>query len=102
MSDTSAPDRGDRWRRVASEVDRIVSAEDPEGLLALGAPADEYRNEVLPLTELVLRGAVTSDAVFEVWEHWFGPGSALARSPERLARMTERLDELVRRPERLS
>jgi hypothetical protein len=82
-----------------SAVDQVVSAEDPEGLLALGAPADEYRNEVLPLASLVLRDAVTSDAVFDVWEHWFGPQSALARSPERLARMTARLGELARRGE---
>ena len=72
-------------------VHRIVDALDPEGLLAFGAPADEYSPEVAALAELVAAGPVSSDGVLRVWEHWFGPGSSVARHPEALRRLTAAL-----------
>jgi hypothetical protein len=72
-------------------VRRVVDAQDPEGLLALGAPADEYSPEVAALAELVAAGPVTDAGVLAVWGHWFGPGSSVARNPERLHRLTSAL-----------
>lgn len=57
-----------------------MSREDPEGLLAAGAPADEYANEAVDLAALLRAGQpVTGDVLVEVWERWFGPGSGYVR-----------------------
>ncbi len=72
-------------------VRRIVDDLDPEGLLALGAPADEYAPEVAALAELVAAGPVVDTGVLAVWEHWFGPGSSVERHPDRLHRLTAAL-----------
>ena len=63
---------------------RILSREDPEGLLAIGAPTDEYSNEAADLAGLLRDGrSVTGEVMVEVWERWFGPGSGyLSRTPE--------------------
>lgn len=37
----------DQWQSARARVDGIVTREDPEGLLAMGAPEDEYRPEVV-------------------------------------------------------
>lgn len=75
-------------------VRRIVDGLDPQGLLALGAPADEYSPEVAALAELVAAGPVGAAGVLAVWEHWFGPASSLARNPELLHRLTTALANL--------
>lgn len=76
---------------LRAAVRGIVDALDPEGLLAIGAPADEYSPEVDALAGLVAAGPVTAADVLATWEHWFGPGSALARYPEHLHRLTAAL-----------
>jgi hypothetical protein len=75
-------------------VRELVDAVDPEGLLAVGAPADEYGRESDTLTSLVVRGQVSEAAVLEVWERAFGPGSGLSQQPEVLASMAGRLLDL--------
>lgn len=77
--------------RARAHVCRVVDAADPEGLLELGAPTDEYDGEVEDLTRLVVRGDVTADSVLEVWERWFGPRSALQRDPAQLEQLTQQL-----------
>lgn len=63
--------------QVRARVRRVVDEADPEGLLELGAPPDEYDPEIDDLTRLVVSGRVTVESVLAVWERWFGPGSAL-------------------------
>lgn len=79
---------------LRAAVTAAVAAEDPEGLLDIGAPADEYDPEVDDLVRLVAEGRVTTDRVVEIWEAWFGPGSALARRPEAAERLAGRLRQL--------
>lgn len=76
----------------------VIDAEDPEGLLAAGAPADEYSVEVPDLAQLVAEQRVTAAGVLEVWEHWFGPESSLKRRPDALERLTEGLERLSSSP----
>lgn len=58
----------------------VLNREDPEGLLALGAPTDEYSHEADDLARW-LRGGLplTGEVLTEVWERWFGPGSGYMR-----------------------
>ena len=74
---------------MAFELDRrppltavlgVLNREDPEGLLAVGAPADEYEPEADDLARRLRDGRrITGEALVEVWEHWFGPGSGYVR-----------------------
>ena len=75
-------------------VQAVVDAEDPEGLLAAGAPADEYSVEVPDLVQLVSEQRVTAAGVLAVWEHWFGPESSLKRRADALERLTEGLSRM--------
>ena len=84
----------DEGRALWSAVKAVIDAEDPEGLLAAGAPADEYSVEVPDLTQLVAEQRVTAADVLDVWEHWLGPGSSLQRRPDALEQLTERLERL--------
>jgi hypothetical protein len=50
----------------------ILNRHDPEGLLDLGAPADEYEAEARDLAGYVRTGRpVTADVLTRVWEEWF-------------------------------
>ncbi|MEJ7764670.1 MAG: hypothetical protein WKF86_04170 [Acidimicrobiales bacterium] len=61
------------YDRVRAEVKRVVDAADPIGLLATGAPDDEYDFEVTDLVKLVLGPReITADRVDAVWTRWFG------------------------------
>jgi len=72
----------DRINQLAA-VRAAIDAEDPEGLLALGCPADEYSHEVsiiaAKIHELALRKGSQATAeemaelVTEVWIQYFGP-----------------------------
>jgi hypothetical protein len=80
---------------VAQAVDEI----DPEGLLGMGAPPEEYGGESDRLTSLVVRDELTEQSVLAVWERAFGPGSYLSRRPDMLTSLTQRLLEVRdRRP----
>lgn len=62
----------------------ILSREDPEGLLASGAPQDEYAPEADDLSSRLRAGQpLTGDVLGEVWERWFGPGSGYVRRTPR-------------------
>lgn len=69
---------------------KSVVRADPAGLLAGGAPEDEYEPEVDDLCALVGMGreAVTAEAVAGVFDRWFGPGVV---PPEKAAEVTSRL-----------
>lgn len=59
---------------------RLLSREDPEGLLASGAPADEYSDEAADLAGSLRVGRpVTRAVLVDVWERWFGPGNGYVR-----------------------
>jgi hypothetical protein len=63
---------------VVSELDRrppfeailhVLSREDPEGLLAIGAPTDEYAHEAHDLARWLRDGRpITGEVLVEVWE----------------------------------
>lgn len=58
----------------------VLSQRDPEELLAVGAPADEYAPEANDLAQRLRDGQqITREVVVEVWERWFGPDSGYAR-----------------------
>ncbi|MGH3813523.1 MAG: hypothetical protein ACRDUV_13910 [Pseudonocardiaceae bacterium] len=99
MSGPDGVEQGrDRLRRNAAQcwadVQNAVDAEDPEGLLRLGAPLDEYAPEVKDLVRLVQDELVTPSRVLEIWERWFGPNSSLDRHPEILQRLTVALTRI--------
>jgi hypothetical protein len=84
------------WRKRYDEafaaVRDIVNEADPESLLKLGAPLDEYEPEVAQLVGLVLRADALSEVeVVEVWQRWFGEGHHL-----RGAAATALTDDLLR------
>jgi hypothetical protein len=63
---------------VLAAVEAAVNAVDPEGLLAGGAPADEYDPEVKDLAKRILAGSeLNRQLVQTVWSHWFGVPSRL-------------------------
>lgn len=73
----------------------VLGRADPEGLLASGAPVDEYANEAADLADRLRRGRrVTGEVLVEVWERWFGPGSGyVRRTPEpQVERLAAELD----------
>jgi hypothetical protein len=61
---------------LRSALRAVIDRRDPEGLLALGAPSDEYDPEAADLARLRSGGGpFTPTTVAEVWERWFGPRS---------------------------
>lgn len=75
----------------------ILSREDPEGLLASGAPLDEYAPEADDLSRRLRTGRpLTGDVLVAVWERWFGPGSGYVRRTLRpqIDRLVAELDDL--------
>lgn len=85
------------WRETSRAVAAVVDQLDPEGLLASGAPRDEYAAEAAELTRLVIRDAIEAAIILAYWESQFGPGSHLARTPQLLAELTQRLSEIKHR-----
>ncbi len=80
-------------------VDAILRAEDMEGLLAVGAPEDEYSDEAREIQFALeqlgddqLTSERVSTAVMHVWENSFGPFSA-----EDVQKRQPVLQELVNR-----
>ncbi|MEU4763588.1 hypothetical protein AB0H12_10045 [Actinosynnema sp. NPDC023794] len=73
-----------------------MSRWDPEGLLAMEAPEDEYEPEAKSFAALLGQGVtITPEVVRQVWEHWFGPDSAFVRlsSPAVLAEFAGELNQ---------
>lgn len=75
----------------------VLTRVDPEGLLAIGAPADEYAFEADELAGRLRDGRpVTTEVLVEVWERWFGPDSGYVRrtSMSQVAKLAAELDAL--------
>lgn len=88
--DAAAPD-GD----LVEALLHVLGQHDPEGLLDLGAPGDEYRPEATHLALLVSENrALTPQLVATVWHHWFGTASSLLTnvSPQECTRLAEHLE----------
>ncbi|WP_346621524.1 hypothetical protein [Blastococcus montanus] len=79
------------WEQLGSAVGEVVNQSDPEGLLDMGAPQDEYSSEIDSLTSLAVREDLTERSVLAVWERAFGPGSCLSQRPELLTSLTQQL-----------
>ena len=79
------------WEQLGAAVGQVVNQLDPEGLLHMGAPPDEYSSEIDSLTSLAVRGDLTEQSVLTLWERAFGPGSYLSQRPELLTSLTEQL-----------
>ncbi len=76
---------------------QVLNREDPEGLLAAGAPLDEYSNEAADLAVLLREGRpVTTEVLVDVWEHWFGPDAGYVRraSKTQIDHLAKELDAL--------
>lgn len=73
--------RNERYEAIKA----IINAWDPEGLLAMGAPDDEYDPETLSIlwSRYRMTNAKTATQVVdEVFEHYFWPGSSVFHDPE--------------------
>jgi hypothetical protein len=83
-----------------SQALQVISRHDPEGLLDIGAPSDEYAPEAEDFARLLTAGAtLTPEVVADVWEHWFGPDSGLVTDggPAAVSALADDLDDLRRR-----
>ena len=65
------------YKAELRQVRAIVNAVDPIGLIAMGAPEDEYDPEVADLVRL--RGHVRADEVVQVFVRWFGEDGQMER-----------------------
>lgn len=93
MSSSDDRLRGD-WVQLRELVGRLVDELDPEGLLAIGVPGDEYAGEIDRLTGLLVHDDVSERTVLALWEGAFGPGSQLSRRPEVVTSLTRALLDL--------
>ncbi|ALG14320.1 hypothetical protein [Kibdelosporangium phytohabitans] len=78
-------------------VRAVLNEHDPEGLLDLGAPDDEYDFEAEDFVRLLAHGdAIEPAVVVDVWERWFGPASVYVSSatPAEIARLAADLNAL--------
>ena len=67
---------GKLYDAVWTDVDQAVDKADPEGLLTMGGPSDEYDDAVTHLTRLVLKG----EEINQNGERWFLNQYGLASS----------------------
>ncbi|MGT2461123.1 hypothetical protein [Sinomonas atrocyanea] len=68
--DTPAP------QALFDAVTRCLAEHDLEGVMAHGAPLDEYAPEARDFAWMMASGEpVTAEAVARVWAKWFGDGS---------------------------
>jgi hypothetical protein len=78
-------------------VREIVHRHDPEGLLAVGAPRDEYDLEVPDLVLLVRQGdVITADSVRAVFDRWFGDSTPPARRRSEADQIAAELESIRR------
>jgi hypothetical protein len=73
----------------------LINQSDPEALLGIGAPEDEYDPEVNDLLTLV-QGAeeITSASVSEIFNRWFGQSHWTANRQDDIAEVAARLEEM--------
>lgn len=76
-------------------VRAIINKRDPEGLLEIGAPEDEYDSEVADLVTLVKGSApITADAVAAIFDRWFGIPGRTTGDRDKLAEVAGELEAL--------
>jgi hypothetical protein len=81
------------WRRVKD----AVNASDPEGLLALGSPDDEYEDAVGELTRRLLKGEPTDEGWLSSWfQDRYGLAASVVVLVDRLAAITADLESQIR------
>ncbi|WP_157248566.1 hypothetical protein [Nonomuraea typhae] len=82
--------------QVTAEVRSLINGYDPEGLLGMGAPEDEYESEVGDLAALVHAGQeITAAAVSSVWNRWFNVSpNWTTRHPSQVGEVAAALDRL--------
>jgi hypothetical protein len=82
--------------QVAAAVRALINRYDPEGLLDMGAPEDEYDPQVGDLIALVCgREQITADAVGSVWNRWFDDVSDWCTwQPEQVREVAAALEKL--------
>jgi hypothetical protein len=87
------PRRSQKYDDAFAAVREVINRHDPEGLIEIGAPADEYDPEVADLVRLVLGvDRPTPEAVLTVWEKWFSGLPSMP--PERATSIAQELAEL--------
>ena len=65
---------------LIARVRAVIDALDPEGLLKMGAPDDEYGPEALDFANRIAEGEVmTSEVVQRVWVRWFSADCGLVQ-----------------------
>ncbi|MCG5217306.1 hypothetical protein [Streptosporangium sp. KLBMP 9127] len=82
--------------QVSAAVRVLITRYDPEGLLGMGAPEDEYDPEVRDLAALVDGSEeITADAVGSIWNRWFNMASNwCTRQPEQVVEVAAALERL--------
>jgi hypothetical protein len=66
------PEHTREYREVLLRIREIIDRYDPEGLLAMGSPEDEYEPEAHDLVRFVLgTQEPTRESVDFVWHRWF-------------------------------
>ncbi|MEV0236335.1 hypothetical protein [Nonomuraea sp. NPDC050786] len=82
--------------QIAAAVRLLINQYDPEGLLEMGAPEDEYDPEVGDLAALVCgEEEITADAVGSIWNRWFDDVSDwCVRQPEQVSEVAAGLERL--------
>ncbi|WP_188192029.1 hypothetical protein [Nonomuraea sp. SYSU D8015] len=88
--------------QVAAAVRALINRYDPEGLLGMGSPEDEYDPEVGDLTTLVCgEEEITANTVGSVWNRWFNDVSDwCTRQPEQVSEIADALERLRDRRQR--
>lgn len=61
----------------AHQITVILAAADPVGLIAAGAPLDEYAPEADTIAELEQTGDVDLHTLKAVFDHWFGEAATV-------------------------
>lgn len=90
----------DETAPLYERVLHVINDVDPERLLAIGGPRDEYRDEAEEFTERLSRGEeLTPDLVAQVWRHWFTDAAWLLQPANRyvLNKFARRLAALATR-----
>jgi hypothetical protein len=77
------------------EVHATITKADPEGLIAGGAPFDEYTEEEAEIVRLLEQSAaVTTAAVTAIWQKFLGPEALLLQDRQLLTKLVRELAAL--------
>lgn len=70
-------DLAQRYARTVQAVEAVLARADIEGLIADGAPANEYSPEAPELARLILRDNLNEQTLEDFWLTRFGPSCLL-------------------------